>query len=808
MYWNRWGLMKNKKTISRQLNMFMLYIMALIVSIGCIVALSIFFSIYESEAQKNIKIGVKALEQEVIVDNEEELLNITKNLSKVSLNMLEEEEDERQLLFSNYIEYSGSDNVKLVQVYSGDELIFKMNDCRDIDVIDCANEDTDPETVTIVGSEVDGIYMYNSAPILDKEGNTLGKVVVGIQLANQILVENIKNVTGVDATIFSENKRFATTISRDGELQIGTYMDDSVAKVVLEEGREFSGKVDVLGEPYIVHYLPIVDSNKKVVGALFVGKSITALYELETRLVSYVVILGTVLFLFFFLLSRHWLVSHITRPIGLISTSMRELLQGEYGNIEETPVPNSVEIEMLQDSMKVMMKNILDRKRELEKAAYFDYMTELPNRTYLYEKYQNSIRSNISTLTVLYYIDLDNLKYINHLFGQDVGDELLKKVADILKNMIALDPAYSIYKIAGDEFIVCQEGDFNLEQITDVAKSFIEAFDRTFFIDNYNLSITASIGISYWDSCTTFPNMVGLDQCENTLEALYKKAEVAMNYVKSTGKNNYKIFDPIMDEDIKYKAALEQELKQALKHEQLVLFYQPKYNLSKDEFDGFEALVRWNHPTKGLVSPSKFISVAEESNLISEIGLWVLKKSCIFIKEFNEQHNKDFIVAVNASAVQLMDDGFEDSVFNVIKETGVNPQHLELEITESLFVSSLDLVFEKLNFFRNMEISIALDDFGTGYSSLTYLKTLPITTLKLDKTFIDDIVSSEVSLTIVKSVIQIAKSTGLKIIVEGVETKEQLNILSTLGCDYIQGFYFSKPIPEEEIATLFAKDNV
>jgi len=237
-----------------------------------------------------------------------------------------------------------------------------------------------------------------------------------------------------------------------------------------------------------------------------------------------------------------------------------------------------------------------------------------------------------------------------------------------------------------------------------------------------------------------------------------------------------------------------------------LVYYQPKYNIKIGSYDGFEALIRWKHPIKGFISPVEFIPVAEETNLINEIGAFVLEKACVFIKEFNFKFGKEFNVAVNVSAVQLLSDRFEEYVCRVLEKYEIKTQYLELEITESVFMNSVDLAYEKLNFFRNMNISIALDDFGTGYSSFTYLKALPITTLKLDKTFVDDIVVDEIALKIIESVIQIGKSIGLQVVVEGVETVEQYQLLSELECDYIQGFYFSKPVSEEEIYSIFKEE--
>jgi len=384
-----------------------------------------------------------------------------------------------------------------------------------------------------------------------------------------------------------------------------------------------------------------------------------------------------------------------------------------------------------------------------------------------------------------------------------VGDRLLCQVSDILKMIIYLYPEFQVYRIAGDEFVVCKEGDHTLDEIGLMAQKILSLFEKSFSVDRNNISMTVSVGVSYTSSCSGKKCIQCTGKCKDSLEMLFKKAEGAMNRVKTNGKNNFIIFDPSMNEFIEHKALLQQELKMALNNEELMVYYQPKYNIKIGSYDGFEALIRWKHPVKGFISPVEFIPVAEETNLINEIGAWVLEKSCVFIKEFNFKFGKEFNVAVNVSAVQLLSDGFEEYVCSVIEKYKLKPQYLELEITESVFMNSIDIAYQKLNFFRSMNISIALDDFGTGYSSFTYLKSLPITTLKLDKSFVDDIVSDEIALKIMKSVIQIGKSIGLKMVAEGVETVEQYQLLSKLECEYIQGFYFSKPVSEEEIYMIF-----
>ncbi|MDP2843343.1 MAG: bifunctional diguanylate cyclase/phosphodiesterase, partial [Acetobacterium sp.] len=435
-----------------------------------------------------------------------------------------------------------------------------------------------------------------------------------------------------------------------------------------------------------------------------------------------------------------------------------------------------------------------------------DPTTGLHNRIYLYEKYGGlSLFNNQENVSVVYYLDVDNLKYINNLFGHRAGDRLLIQIGKSLQAMVKKWPEYQVYRISGDEFAICKIGFFDRERVTILSKNILSTFEKAFTINDQNISTSVSIGISYNDCCNGTKCPVCNGKCKDNLEKLLKKAELAMNQVKRNGKNNFMLFDPSMNEAMQRTASLQQDLKLALENEDLEVYYQPKFDLEKNRYDGMEALLRWNHPSRGFIPPLEFIKVAEESSLIVELGAWILEKACRFIKDYNHQHQTSYSIAVNVSTVQLLNERFEDSVLRILKSTGLDPAFLELEITESVFIHSIESAYAKLDFLREKNISIALDDFGTGYSSLTYLKSLPISTLKLDKSFIDDIALNSISFEIVDSVIQIASSIGLNIVVEGIETNEQLEILKRLKCHKIQGYYFSKPVPESEVSQVLSE---
>ena len=380
----------------------------------------------------------------------------------------------------------------------------------------------------------------------------------------------------------------------------------------------------------------------------------------------------------------------------------------------------------------------------------------------------------------------------------------MREVGRILSTLFKGAQSFDVYRISGDEFAVCKTGLHKIEEISFRAKSIIKEFEKPIAIGEHLISASVSIGISRNELCNKAKCISCTEGCKDNLEKLLKKAELAMNQVKMSGKNNYMIFDPSMNEAIQRKASLQQDLKKALKLRQLEIYYQPKFDLASNRYDGFEALVRWNHAERGFIPPLEFIHIAEESNLIIELGDWILEESCRFINGYNFIHQSNYSIAVNISTFQLLNEDFEEKVIKVLEKTGLDPSLLELEITETMLMNSMSKAYEKLIFLREKNVSVALDDFGTGYSSLTYLKALPITTVKLDKSFIDDIATDSLSLKIVENVIQIATNIGLKIVVEGVETIDQLEILKELPCNKIQGYYFSKPVSELNLSEVLS----
>lgn len=801
--------MFKKNTLHAKINLFILVIILLVVTIGFFVAINIFFSIYENEMTQMVSTGITELEKIVIDENEKWLLSFSNGLTDPEHRLLIQNDPTSNQALHQYVTHANNDALEFVRVTypdgSGREEIFTDQSILNLAYQNTVSPLTEPY-FWIDGDAELGLHLFCRYPLRDPNQNPNGTLLMGLNLADQETVDYIKNTAALEATVFAGNTRIATTIIKNNETQVGTTLDPTIAEIVLDKELTYTGEAEILGDPYLVTYVPIINPGDEVVGVLFVGKSMVSIFTIRNQIMLYLAISGFFLWLFFYVLSNHWLKINITNPICWVADTMKMISQGEYKVLEHMPEAKYEEVEMLQTTMYDMVSELVTGKKNLETAAYFDSITGLPNRVALYKKYQETpLDDNRNALTLIFYVDVDNLKYINNLFGHRVGDNLLRQVGHILQGLFSGSPRYEVYRISGDEFAVCKIGLHNTEEIFVLAKSIIKEFEKAITIGKQIISTSVSIGISRNELCNKSKCISCTDGCKDNLEKLLKKSELAMNQVKISGKNNFMIFDPSMNVIIQRKASLQQDLKQALKNKQLEIYYQPKFDLASNRYDGFEALVRWNHAERGFIPPLEFIQIAEESNLIIELGDWILEESCRFIRNYNIAHQSSYSIAVNISTFQLLNDDFEEKVTQVLEKTGLDPYLLELEITETMLMNSMSIAYTKLNFLREKNVSIALDDFGTGYSSLTYLKALPITTVKLDKSFIDDIATDELSLKIVENVIQIAKNIGLKIVVEGVETIDQFEILKQLPCNKIQGYYFSKPVSELNLSKVLSE---
>ncbi len=439
-----------------------------------------------------------------------------------------------------------------------------------------------------------------------------------------------------------------------------------------------------------------------------------------------------------------------------------------------------------RDVIVSVIRDISERKKhedEVRHLAYYDYLTSLHNRVYIMNELLREFdweREKQAEGAILF-IDLDNFKKINDSYGHFFGDEVLIELAERLKSICEKDllPA----RIGGDEFVILCYGADKIKA-TESAQLILQAFRKPIMLRQNPIYVTCSIGISLYP------------KDGETVEELFKKADLAMYNAKDNGKDGYSFYEEVMSEELKSKSELEEQLRCAYENREFVLYFQPMFNIKTRMVSGYEALIRWNSPKYGFVPPDKMIPLAEEMGLINKIGDWVIDQAFSFAKEIQEN---DFYVSCNVSSIQLLQTDFVNRVFQKFDEYQILEGSVALEITESCLIESFDGVSEKLAQLRRKGIKVYLDDFGTGYSSLNYLKNLPIDNIKIDKSFIDEIVNSGADSKILKTIISLAHELGMKTVAEGVETPEQLHFLSNCGCDLIQGYIISKPEPEDEI---------
>ncbi|WP_159886163.1 EAL domain-containing protein [Paenibacillus puerhi] len=441
----------------------------------------------------------------------------------------------------------------------------------------------------------------------------------------------------------------------------------------------------------------------------------------------------------------------------------------------------------------MVAKDVSQEKRTESTAhflAFHDPLTALPNRRSFHEhltELLDKARVCGDEVAVMF-LDLDRFKLINDTLGHAAGDRLLQLISMRLKQ--GLHRKYELFRLGGDEFTVVLPST-TCEQAAEVAGQIVRLLSASFPMEDHELHITASIGISM------FP-------CDgDDVDAMIRHADMAMYRAKEYGKNTYQFYTSDLNEISQKKMRLEKELFRALEHDELTLHYQPQCQAGELALTGVEALVRWQHPVEGFIPPSEFIPFAEETGLIVPLGRWVLRTVCARHMQWRQEGCIPVKIAVNLSVRQFQDEGLVELVKEALHESGMEPAYLELEITESIAMINFDYVNTKLTQLKELGVSIAIDDFGTGYSSLSYLKKFSIDKLKIDQSFVRDLTTNEVNYSIVKAIIAMGKSLNVSLIAEGVETEVQMHRLRELGCEHIQGYWYSRPLTAEQLQERF-----
>ena len=436
-------------------------------------------------------------------------------------------------------------------------------------------------------------------------------------------------------------------------------------------------------------------------------------------------------------------------------------------------------------------------KKEIEKIAYSDSLTGLCNRLSITNQISDYINNGKKgERCAVIFLDLDDFKNVNDVFGHAKGDNLLKSVAEIFKKISYKDNRIITSRIGGDEFITLFKDVESDDEVHCFCREILKKLNNILSINKKDVNISASIGVSF------FPES-GLD-----VDTLFKNADMAMYDSKSKGKNQYSFFGDEMGEEMQRKVLIESKLKNFINindFSSFRLLYQPQIPIcSKSEFKMAEALIRWNDKELGTIYPTEFIQIAENTGTIDSLGNWVLREACRYLKRSEAELGVKQNISVNISPKQFIDDNFLENIINTVENEGISPSQITLEITEQVFIDNMTDCIKVFKELKDIGFKISLDDFGTGYSSLSYLSKLPIDTLKIDKSFVDNIESDIHSLSLIKGILYLSHSINLKVIVEGVETYGQYKLLKELGVDTIQGYYFSKPLNEEDYI-LFSK---
>lgn len=557
-------------------------------------------------------------------------------------------------------------------------------------------------------------------------------------------------------------------------------------------------KVKIVGEPVGIRDYSIVTlkNNKKLMDKFnkgiaaikknkiydkvynkWFGESLLSINDNFKRVLFFILIGGLIL------VTVMVLVLAVNRRLA--SLVKKKTLELQLTN--EKLIAEQDELMATEEELRQQYEQLSENEEKLQYIAYYDGLTGLPNRAYFAYKLKSLLQipqSQVKALAVML-IDFDNFKNINDTLGHEFGDEVLIIASKNLKECIGKSDI--IFRFGGDEFVIVKNNGNEEKELVECAESILNIFGKSLIVNEQQVYITASIGIA------CFP-----DDGTNSRELL-KAAETAMYKAKENGRNSYEFFRPFFFDNILRITELEKELRKAIENDEFTVYYQPQVDTITGKVNAVEALIRWNNPVRGYVSPAEFIPLAEDTGLIVRIGEWVVRKACIQNVIWKEKGIKDVCISVNISEVQLRQQDFISKISSIFEETGTDPNYIEFEITESAMMKSMERNIEILKKLRSMGIKIALDDFGTGYSSLNYLRTLPLDNLKIDKSFIDNICTNPDEESIIDGIIFLAHKMKLKVIVEGVENENQFMLLRLKNCDKIQGYYFSKPVNSEEV---------
>lgn len=719
------------------------------------------------------------------------------------------DKEDKKAIYKTFSSYINSKNFDIILIYRKDKIIISNknlnNDFNYFIEKTLSLNDLSRNTVFIEGDKKLGLFIFSANLVKNEKNQTIGKIVIGFDLLKSKYTEDIKNNFNIDATIYYKNERINTTVNKNGIRQTKTYLDPNISKILLNENKNYSGVSNVVGIKYFSSYLPIIGSNGNPIGILAVGSPVSDIEKDINKVIIFILIFTFFSCLVVIFIAYFWSSKGTAEPVIMVSKALKNISERNL-DLSDFKInrKRNDEITDLGNSLLIMVNSIKEYEGKLEYAAYYDNLTKLPNKMLLFRVYgckNYSIKGQkhcedmddncecfqiIGRLGVILYLNIDNLKIVNNIFGYSTGDLLVVDIAKRIKKTAA-KYNYSSFRFTGDEFVLCNNDLVDKNEVEKFVNDILGVMKEPFSIAGNIINTTVSIGISI------------CPENGKNINQLLRNSDIAMQKAKEKGKKHYEFFNSFMEEEFKIKIEMEKELKHSIVKEDFFLNYQPKYCFETNKIDGFEALVRWKDSKNEIISPAVFIPLAEETGSIIRLGEWIIKQSFEFIKNLNIKMNFKYVISINISVSQIIQENFVSYIEDCLKQYIVDPDCIEFEITESILIESFEIVKDKLEYLRNMGFGLALDDFGKGYSSLSYLKLLPISTLKIDKYFIDDILEHKKNSNITEDIIRIGHRMNLKIVAEGVENKKQLELLRKFGCDYIQGYYISKPLQEEEL---------
>jgi diguanylate cyclase (GGDEF)-like protein len=624
----------------------------------------------------------------------------------------------------------------------------------------------------------EGLTIFASTPIKSSQG-IVGTILVGTTLHGEAL-KSLQDDNAVELAAFQGNQLVSTTTNN---LELAN---------LLKNFKHTSSELNQLNQTLERFNLYATVQPIENGGSLLALISTRELF-LAAKQREAIKLIGTLGMVMGILVVGILLTRSVAKPLEIMVDATRRIIYGNY-NLQMPPSFAARELNELAQAINYLAQQLQDQISKLTYQTFHDPLTNLPNRKLFGDRLQHALLSanrSQESIAVLF-LDLDNFKLINDSFGHKAGDQILIAVSKRLE--ACLRNSDTLARLGGDEFTILLENILNIEDATAISKRIAEQLEAPFSLEGHEIFVTVSIGIAI----STLP----LDLPEDFL----RNADAAMYAVKKSGKAHHQVFNLNMASQARQQLILEAELRRAIEHEEFRVYYQPIVQLDTGKIVEVEALVRWQHPKRGLVSPLEFISLAEETGLIILIGQWVLQSACQQLQDWQLKYpsTPSLIMSVNLSSKQIQQAQIAEKIAMILQEHNLEPGCLKMEITESILLKNTASNLDIMHRLKDLGVHLAIDDFGTGFSALNYLKQFPIDTLKIDRAFISGLGGNVQDTAIVHAIIAFAKALNLSITAEGIETAEQLALLKELKCDRGQGYYFSKPLTSEALSQQLA----